>query len=132
MDNKATDPLVGTSKTVTTVVDGSNTAAAVGSGSLDVFSTPMMVALMEQAACMCLVLDEGQTSVGTAVAVEHVAASLPGTTISATATITGVQGRKIEFAVSAHDVMGTIGSGTHARFIVDSAKFIKKAGANRA
>lgn len=111
-----------------TVTD-SNTAKAVGSGSLDVFATPMMIALMERAACECLAdaLEPGQTSVGTKIDVAHMAASPVGAKITAAATITHVFGRTIEFTVTANDGTGEIGSGTHSRVIVDSEKFTLKA-----
>ena len=118
----------GTTATISTTVDESNTARAVGSGSLDVFATPMMIALMERAACAVLseALPTGQTSVGTQISVSHTAASPLGSTITATATVTNVNGRKIEFSVSASDGVGEIGNGTHTRVIVDEAKFIAK------
>jgi len=116
--------------TVHTVVDNNNTAKAVGSGSLDVYATPMMIALMEQAACECLAndLEPGQTSVGTEINVSHTAASPLGADITATATIQSFSGRKVEFMVSANDNSGEIGVGTHTRVIVDTEKFMKKVG----
>ena len=118
--------LVGTATAV--VTEGVNTAKAVGSGSLDVFATPMMVALMEKAACECIAkdLEAGQTSVGTEVNVAHVAASAVGATITATATVTGIDGRKIEFALTASEGAKEIGSGTHTRFVVDAQRFMGK------
>jgi len=120
--------MIGKTATVTTVVSEKNTATAVGSGSLDVFSTPMMIALMEQAACECLAdsLEPGQTSVGTQVNIAHTVASPLGATITATATIAHVEGRKVTFTVVANDGLNDIGSGTHGRFIVDVEKFMSK------
>ncbi|MCL2373086.1 MAG: thioesterase family protein [Defluviitaleaceae bacterium] len=114
--------------TAFTVVSDDNTARTVGSGSLDVFSTPMMVALMEAAACDCIAsgLEAGQTSVGTQVNVAHKAASPVGASIVATATIDEVDGRKVTFTVVANDGKNEIGRGTHERFIVDVAKFMAK------
>ena len=119
---------VGKTAAVSTTVNENNTARAVGSGSLDVFATPMMIAQMERAACEVLsdALPAGQTSVGTQISVSHTAASPLGSTITATATIANVSGRKVEFSASASDGMGEIGSGTHTRFIVDEAKFMAK------
>jgi len=119
---------VGKSGTAAVEVTEKNTAKAVGSGSLDVFATPMMVALMEQAACRCMAdsLEETQTSVGTQINVAHVAASPLGANISATATITAVEGRKVSFSVTAHDGVNEIGNGMHDRFIVDAERFMKK------
>ena len=119
---------IGKTASAKTTVNENNTALAAGSGSLLVFATPMMVALMEKAACEVLrdVLEVGQTSVGTQINVSHNAATPPGAVVTATATVTGVSGRKVEFEVTARDDVGEIGSGTHARFIVDEAKFMAK------
>ncbi len=116
------------SASVTTIVTEHNTAKALGSGSLDVFATPMMIALMERAACECLAdtLEPGQTSVGISVDIEHTAASPLGAKITAIATIARIDGRKIEFDVSANDASGEIGRGTHERFIIDKERFMAK------
>ena len=118
----------GKTATACTVVSNNNTAKAVGSGQLDVFATPMMVALMEQAACECLAdaLDAEQTSVGSAINVEHVAASPIGAKITATAVIEHVDGRKIELSVCASDGFGEIGRGKHTRIVIDSRWFMSK------
>ena len=118
------------SATATVRVNESNTAKAVGSGSLDVFATPMMIALMESAACKCLAdgLEAGQTSVGTMISVEHTAASPLGVEITATAVIVGIEDRKIVFEVSACDANGEIGSGTHERYVVAVDRFMARAG----
>jgi predicted thioesterase len=123
------NPLIGKTVSVTTTVSETNTAKTVGSGSLDVFATPMMIALMEKAACECLAdsLADGQTSVGTQIAVEHTAASTMGSEITATAVVEHVSGRKVEFAVSASDGSSEIGKGKHTRFIVDTERFMTKA-----
>ncbi|MCL1987358.1 MAG: thioesterase family protein [Firmicutes bacterium] len=122
--------MIGNKGVAKTVVGVENTAKAVGSGSLEVFSTPMMIALMEQAACVALadVLEVGQSSVGTQIAVEHTAASAVGANIVATATITAVDGKKISFEVVANDDKNQIGKGTHTRFIIDIERFMAKVG----
>jgi len=111
-----------------TIVTDTNTARTVKSGNLDVFSTPMMIALMEQAACVALeeTLEVGQTSVGTKVNIEHIAASRVGSEIIATAVIDEIDGRKVEFTVIARDDIKEIGKGKHTRFIVDAEKFMAK------
>lgn len=121
--------MLGKSASVTTTVTEANTAKAVGSGSLDVFATPMMIALMEQAACECLAdtLADGQTSVGTQISVEHTTASMIGAKITAIATIEYVFGRKVELIVTASDGAGEIGKGKHTRIIVDEERFMTKA-----
>ena len=110
-------------------VEDKDTAAAIGSGDLEVLATPRMIALMEHAACMALedALDDGQTSVGTSINVSHTAASPVGIQIEIEAIITSVKGRSITFEVSASDEGGEIGRGTHTRVIVDGEKLLSKA-----
>ena len=114
-------------KATTTVVPG-NTAKAVGSGLIEVFSTPMMIALMEEAACDALEgdLESGQSSVGMAVNIEHLAASKLGESIVASATVTAVDKRKITFDIKASDSKKEIGKGTHTRYIIDVERFMSK------
>ena len=121
---------IGKSASASVTVNVDNTAKAVGSGSLDVYATPMMAALMERAACECLAdcSEPGQTSVGTEIKLSHTAASPLGVVVTATATIEAVSGRKVEFAVTASDGAGEIGNGKHTRVIVDAERFMKKAG----
>ncbi len=116
-------------KTVNAAVDETNTAKTVKSGELEVFATPSMIALIEQAASELLsaYLDENQTSVGTKIDVSHLAASTVGSKISASAKITEVDGRKVCFEVEAFDNAGIIGKGTHERFIVLKDRFLQKA-----
>lgn len=113
-----------------TVVRETNTALAMGSGSLYVFATPSMIALMEQAACNAVAacLDEESTSVGTLVNITHNAATGMGKAVTATATLVEVQGRKLVFEVTAADEDKQIGKGTHERFIVNKEKFMAKLG----
>ena len=119
---------VGLKGTVKETVNENITAEKVGSGSLPVFATPMMVALMEKAACKALEnsLDEGSTTVGTKVDVEHIAATPVGMEVTVTATVTAVDGRKISFSVEAFDESGLIGKGAHDRFVVNAEKFTSK------
>ncbi|MDR2909130.1 MAG: hypothetical protein LBU86_04535 [Oscillospiraceae bacterium] len=120
---------LGKTSTADTVVTERNTAKAVGSGTLDVFATPMMVALMEKAACAVLsdALGAGQTSVGVSIHADHTAASPLGMKISATATVVSVRGRNITFEVSARDEAGEIGKGSHIRMVVDEEALLNKA-----
>ena len=119
---------LGKTSSINIVVDESNTATAMQSGSLPVFATPALVALMERAACDCLAdcLNDNQTSVGSLINVEHIAASPVNAEITATATIEFVFGRRIEFIVTAVDKHGIIGKGKHTRIIVDSEQFMKR------
>lgn len=109
-------------------VTGENTALHMGSGSLPVFATPAMVALMEQAACSAVaeLLQEGMTTVGTAMSVTHTSATLVGMKVSAEAELISAEGRKLVLSVSASDERGLIGCGTHERFIVNSERFLSK------
>lgn len=104
-------------------------ASAVGSGSLAVFATPMMAALMEAAACKAIAdaLEGDETTVGTALAIEHTAATPAGRTVTARAELTAVNGRELTFRVTAFDEAGEIGSGTHKRFVVYAGRFQEKA-----
>jgi len=120
--------IVGT-KELTVTKD--KTAAAVGSGLLDVFATPQMIALMEATASESVApyLDEGSTSVGTLVNVSHVAATPVGMKVRCESELTEVDGRKLTFTVKAFDECGLIGEGTHERFVVFSEKFMAKTNA---
>ena len=113
---------------VSTRVDNTNTAAALGSGSLDVFATPAMVALMENAALEAVAksLPEGSTTVGTLVNVAHTRATGMGDIVTAEAVLEEVDGRRLIFSVTASDSKGQIGKGMHERFIVDCERFLSK------
>ncbi len=119
---------VGLKGTVKETVNCTNTAKIVGSGSLEVFATPMMIALMEKASCAALEghLDEGSTTVGTMVNIEHLSATPVGMEVTVESTVTAVDGRKISFETTAFDEAGVIGKGTHDRFIVNAEKFTAK------
>lgn len=115
-----------------TVVNSTNTAVAAGSGSLPVFATPMMIALMEEATCNAVapLLEEGETTVGTKISVTHDKASATGATVTAFASLDAVDGRRLVFSVSAKDDKGdVIGKGTIERFVVRSDKFMKRVNA---
>ena len=121
--------VVGMKGEVLTLVEREDTAAEVGSGDLLVYATPCMVALMEGAACEAIAeaLKETETTVGTALAIEHTAATPVGLEVRAEAEVTAVEGKVITFAVTAYDEAGEIGHGTHKRVIVNSQKFLEKA-----
>lgn len=110
------------------IVTKEKTAAVVGSGLLEVFATPMMIALMEEVASesVAAYLGEGSTTVGTLVNVSHVAATPVGATVYCETLLTEVEGRRLVFSVKAYDNAGLIGEGTHERFIVFSEKFMTK------
>lgn len=111
-----------------TTVSADNTALRMGSGDLEVFATPSMVALMEHAAMKAVAdeLPEGSTTVGAEMNVTHIKPSGLSAQITATAVLTSVEGRKLTFNVGARDAGGMIGEGVHIRYIVDRTKFLAK------
>ena len=117
----------GLTYTSTVVVSKENVAATMGSGDLNVFATPAMVALMENAAMSAVAdeLPEGSTTVGAMMNTTHIKPSAVGDTVSATAVLKE-EGRKLTFEVRAQDSKGVIGEGTHVRYIVDKEKFMSK------
>ncbi len=110
------------------VVSEAVTAAKMGSGDMAVLATPAMLALMENAAMLAVAphLPEGATTVGGHIASSHVKPTALGGEVTATATLTKVEGRKLHFAVTAHEGDALLGEGTHLRFIVDREKFLSK------
>lgn len=119
---------VGMTGRVEMSVEREDTAAVVGSGSLLVFATPCMVALMEGAACEAIApaLPEDKTSVGIELAISHISATPVGMDVYATAEVTSVEGSIITFQVTAFDESGKIGEGTHKRAIVTTQCFLDK------
>ena len=120
---------VGMKGEVFTLAEREDTAKEVGSGDLLVYATPCMVALMEGAACEAIAgcLKDTETTVGTALNIEHISATPVGLEVRAEAEVTAVEGKVITFAVSAYDEAGQIGKGIHKRVIVNSQKFLEKA-----
>ena len=105
-----------------------DTAQSVGSGTLPVFATPMMVALMENAAMKAAeqLLQEGESTVGSELNIKHIRPTAIGEEVSATAVLTAQEGRKLTFSVVATDKNETIGEGTHVRYIINIEKFMSK------
>jgi predicted thioesterase len=114
-----------------TIVDTPKLASAFGSGSwkADVYATPAMIGLMEQAAVNAVdhLLPPGHSSVGTRVDVQHLAATPPGVEVRARAELTAVDGRRLTFRVEAFDPAEKIGSGTHERMVVDLQRLLERA-----
>ena len=119
---------VGMKARVEDVVTEFNTAIRAGSGTLPVFATPFMCALMEKAAWMAIApgLEDGDSSVGTKLSISHQSATPVGLKVWAESEVTAVDGKRIEFTVTAGDEKGLIGSGTHERFIVTDQRFLLK------
>lgn len=113
-----------------TVTDA-NTAKTMGSGTLDVFATPAMVALIEQTAYTSIEseLEPGWGSVGTSLNIQHLSATPVGMTVTATTELVEVDRRRLVFHAEVYDEKGLVGKGTHERFLVENEKFQAKAGA---
>ncbi|MFC5678032.1 thioesterase family protein [Aeromicrobium endophyticum] len=112
---------------VTHVVTADDTALALGSGDLEVLATPRVLAWIEEATCAALDLQPGQTSVGTRVDLEHLAASPVGAEVTATATVLLTDGRLVRFQVVAQDASGTLlASGEVRRVVVDRERFLSR------
>lgn len=126
MCNMALTP--GLTGDATTIVVHENTAASVGAGGVEVFGTPMMIALMENAAWRAVAddLHEGDVTVGTVVNVRHLAATPLGQQVRATAKLIEIDGRRLIFNVEAYDEKRKIGEGQHERFIVNLERFIQR------
>ena len=109
-------------------VTQANTALALGSGDMEVFATPALVALMENAAMKAVQpeLPEGSTTVGAFIETTHVKPSALGEEVSATAVLENVEGRKLAVKVTASDTKGVVGEATHIRYIVDRERFMSK------
>ncbi len=120
--------IVGTKGEASMLVEREDTALEVGSGSLLVYATPCMVALMEGAACEALsaALPEDKTSVGIELSISHISATPVGLEVRAEAEITAVDGSIITFQVTAYDEKGKIGEGTHKRAVISSQRFLEK------
>ena len=125
--NEILNPMTYTS---TIIVEDKHLACTVGSGDLSVLATPMMVALMENAAMLCVQseLAEGESTVGSQISVSHIKPTALGKKVSAKATLLSREGRKLTFHVEAHDEEGLIGEGEHTRYVINKEKFLSKLG----
>ena len=119
---------IGLKHTSELTVTDAVTAITIGSGDMPVLATPMMMALMENAAMLAVKdkLPEGSTTVGGHIESSHLKPSKVGDKVSATAEVTKVDGKKIEFKVAAYSGDTLLGEGTHLRFIVDRERFLSK------
>lgn len=113
----------------TVTVTDTLTARAMGSGELDVFATPAMVALIERTAWQSVApaLEPGQGTVGTKLDIEHTAATPVGMAVRCETELAEIDRRRLVFRVWVSDEAGPIGHGTHERFIVDNGRFLQKA-----
>lgn len=111
------------------LVTPETTAANLGSGALEVFATPAMIALIEKAAWQSVqpLLEEGCGTVGTALRVRHLSATPVGMEVVAKTELREIDGRRLVFKVEVYDAKGVVGDGEHERFIVKNDSFLKKA-----
>lgn len=119
---------VGQTFTQEITVRHEDTAAVYGSGKLEVFATPALVALMENTAIRCLEnkLDAESDTVGIEINVKHVKATTVGRPVHCKATISEIDGRRIRFEIEAWDDVATIGTAIHDRFVINPVKFMSK------
>ena len=110
------------------VVNDQNTAITAGSGTLPVFATPWMCALMEKASWTAVApgLEPGESTVGTRLNITHDSATPVGMKVWAESEVTEVDGRRIVLKVAAYDERGLIGQGTHERFVIQNERFLAK------
>lgn len=110
-------------------VGRTDTAVALGSGSVEVLATPAMIALMEKAALTSVepFLNAGQTTVGVSVNVRHLSPTPVGMKVRARSELTAVDGRRLVFKVFAYDEKEMVGTGTHERYVVDTDRFLDRA-----
>ena len=119
----------GLQATVERIVTQAHTARALGSGDVDVFGTPAVVAACEEASVLAVKphLDDGQTTVGTRIELDHLAPTPVGGKVTASAVLDGVDGRSLTFTVRASDGSGEIARGSHIRVIVGRERFLETA-----
>lgn len=115
------------------IVDEKNIASSLGSGAVDVFATPCLIGIMEEASQTSVApyLEEGMTTVGTKLNVSHDAATPVGMKVRAESELIEIDGRRLVFDVKAYDECGLIGQGIHERFIVRLDRFMEKAKAKK-
>lgn len=109
-------------------VTSNQSAISMGSGDLEVFSTPSMIALMEKASMQCIAsnLEPEDTSVGGAVNIKHLKATAIGSTVRCKSMVTAWENPKVEFEVNVYQESILIGTGTHTRFVVNRERFMGK------
>jgi fluoroacetyl-CoA thioesterase len=124
---------VGLSTSIESKVYQENTAEEMGSGSLTVYATPSMIALMEKAALTAVEqhLPAGSSTVGTSLSIRHMAATPVGMRVRAVAELVEIQDRKLTFKIEAFDEAEKIGEGMHERYIIDVDRFTSKVQAKR-
>lgn len=124
----------GTKNTLERLVTEELSARVMGSGTLRVFATPAMIALIEETCWRSIAdqLEDGQGTVGTLLNISHVAPTPLGMKVRCESELKEMDGRRLVFEVNVYDECGLIGKGTHERFIITEDKFQKKADAKKA
>ncbi len=119
---------IGTKLEQKETVTKDKTAAVYGSGLLEVYATPAMIAFMEQTAYKSInhLLPEGFGTVGISISAQHKKATLPGKEVRCVSEVTKVENKRVFFTLTAYDDAGEIGSCEHVRYIVDNEKFISR------
>ncbi|HWJ98348.1 MAG TPA: hotdog domain-containing protein [Acidimicrobiales bacterium] len=119
---------LGLTAKITLVVSPDDTAVAARSGDVPVLSTPRIVALCEEAAITAVEgqLTEGETTVGMRIQLDHLAPSAIGSTVTASAKLEKVEGRRLKFSVSVSDPRGLVAAGKITRVVVERDRFMDK------
>lgn len=114
--------------TQTMIVTDKDTAKSHGSGKLNVFATPAMIAFMENTSVLCIEneLSEGMDTVGIQIDTKHTKATKIGNTVACTSKLVAIDGKKLSFEIEASDENGQIGSAFHVRYIIDPVKFMAR------
>lgn len=122
------DLKIGLENELEIIVTPKDTAKAYGSGMVEVFATPAMIALMEKTALQLSspYLPKGQNTVGTEICVKHLKATTLGQRVQSYAKLIEIDGKKLIFQVEAYDEKGLIGAGTHKRYIIEEREFMKE------
>ncbi len=120
--------VVGVKNTETRIVEAKDTAKAMGSGELEVYATPAMIAFMEHTAFTSVMdcLEPGQGTVGTYMEAKHLAASPVGAEVTCSCELIEIDRKRLRFQIEVCDKSGVIGTAVHDRFIVDNQKFVDK------
>lgn len=120
---------IGIKNTIKKTVTEINTAKAIGSGTLEVFATPAMIALIEETAWKSVqqYLEEGQSTVGSSLDIKHISPTPLGNSVCCTTELIEIDGKKLVFKAEVVDNKSVIGTGLHTRYIIDNKKFMDKA-----
>ena len=118
----------GLSLEIEELVTDDKSAKSLGSGLLDVYSTPSMIALMEKTSMLCVehYIDENESTVGGAINIRHMRPTAIGKTVNCSSVVKEIVGKKVEFEVEVYEGKSMIGTGTHVRFIVDKKSFMSQ------